>query len=89
MNRDDLNARHAAILARHWRDLVDSGGRPGAGLLRDLAAAAEDHARDALADATIAVNTGRTVPLDDETGDGYQPEHAKAAPKPRTTRRRT
>jgi len=45
VTRDDLDARNAAAIRRHWRDLVDLGGQPSAALLDDLAAVADEHAR--------------------------------------------
>jgi len=46
MNRATLNTRHAAAVTRYGRALVDNDGQPPAGLLAELAAIADEHARD-------------------------------------------
>ena len=44
MTREQLAQAHTTAITRHWRELVDSGGRPTQALLDDLAGIAEDHA---------------------------------------------
>lgn len=48
MTRDELDEAFGIVIRRHWRQLTDSGGQPGALLLGELAGVAERHADEIL-----------------------------------------
>ena len=80
MNREQLDARHTAVIRRHWRALMDSGGTPPAALLDDLAACHGEHA----AGQPAAAPTTDTAP---QSAPEPEPKPAARAPARRTTTR--
>lgn len=88
-DRDQLAARHAAAIRRHWRALADAGGQAPAALLDELGAIAEYHAYHA------GVRTGEALKAlaeehsgKDPAGEPPDPAAAAVKPAPRRTQPR-
>ncbi len=92
MSPEQLAARHTAAIQRHWRTLVDSGGKASAQLLFDLEAIAETHARSA-AGTPLTDDHGHPVRADGsvipETPEAVEAREARVRGEAPVARRRT
>ncbi len=75
MSPEQLAERHTAAIQRHWRTLVDSGGKAAGGLLEELAGIAQEHA--------ASMTTAERPPA-----VAAEPSPADTAPRTRVARKR-
>lgn len=93
MDREQLAARHTDVIRRHSRALADTGGQPGAALLEELAAIADEYAADLATVDVVELLPGYVevdpVTAAKVTGEPAAPIQAKPATARKPAARRT